>query len=296
MVSPPNVPNVSPSIQQAFNQLADSVNAALGQGGGSPTLIFRPGAPSTQVNVYDTWAALMAALAAVPNASDACVQIDDSLAPPSIPAGVWDMRGAPMQGPFTSTNTVTCDLEDGCVLQNLFRVRNFLTLNCKSTTVPALTLVGGVGLLLEVASTIQNDPASTVPAILVPANNTSIIACLTGGRVGNGTACAQVDLNSGLIILLDLMAGLADNSVVGAGSLIVLLTSPSATSFSSWPPVQPGIFGFLASSIQYAYLIGFSPPGLNPGNWLNAPPLDVNAAVERMADLLFALNGGNPIP
>lgn len=295
MITPPNVPNASPSIQQAFNQLADSVNAAIGQVGSS-TLIFRPGAPPTQANVYDTWAALMAALAAVPNASDACVQIDGSLAPPSIPAGVWDLRGAAMQGPFTSTNTVTCDLEDGCVLLNLFRVRNFLTLNCKSTTVPAITLPSGAGLLLEIASTIQNDPASTVPAVLVPANNTSIIVCLTGGRVGNGTACAQVDLNGALILLLDLMAGLADNSVVGAGSLLVALTSPSATTFSSWPPVQPGVAGILASSIQYAYLIGFNPPGLNPGNWLNAPPADVNQAVERMAALLFTLNGGNPIP
>lgn len=101
--------------------------------------IYRPLEPVPAGNVYNNWALLVAAAAMT--FGQKLVYFDDSLAPCSIPTGVWDLGsstiftgdvGRPsVSGPSPSPTPLTID--DGAVLQHVFEFKSLdITSNSKS--------------------------------------------------------------------------------------------------------------------------------------------------------------------
>ena len=290
MMTPPSVPGISPSLQQALNQVTDSMNNALGQVQSTTTLIFRPGAPSTQASVFATWPDLMRALAALPNGLGTFVQIDNSIMTPSIPAkplGTWDMRGATLQGSAASPATTLCDVEEGCVFENLHHTRNFLALNFKATMTPAIIMADGDLLFIEHGAMVRNDPASAIPGIKVGANESVMIVLMSGGVLGsNGGHVISIDPTSMAMVLIDELASISTDIAEGGGALFGVLISPTSQVFGTWPLVQPAV-----TAQSLSLVVG----GINPAFWLTNAPFTLVEAINRIAAVVYN-NGGNPIP
>jgi hypothetical protein len=104
----------------------------------------------------------------------------------------------------------------------------------------------------------------------------------------------SIDAGAFVIILLDALAGLANDTAIGAGTLGAFVTSQSAFINTPFPIVQSGIGTLVTLIFSFAQFVGYQ--GLNPGPWAGAPPTNVEDATNRMAALLQTLNGGVPIP
>jgi len=100
--------------------------------------VFQPGGVASG-NVYTVWATLVAAAAAFPGAK--LVYFDDTIAPCTIPAGVWDFASpAKFVGDVGRSITAITSLtiDDGAELRNVFEFRSLdITSNTKSQVITA---------------------------------------------------------------------------------------------------------------------------------------------------------------
>lgn len=259
------------------------------------TFVYRPGEVTPSGNVYNSWPSLYAAFSTTDGPR--VIQIDDSIVSPAvIPAGTYDLVGATLTGLFRGVQDTMCNLADGVVFLNMSIVSNTLVLNSLSTSVPVFTAGGQNIIFLERGSNIQNGVGSTVPFIFVPPGsvNPVIIVLTLGGGVGAGAVpTINVGAGSAALLVLDTLAELANNVIVGPGLAQVIVTSQSAFLNTPFPVVQAGVGTLFTLIFQFANFTGFS--ALSAGDWVGPAPTNVEQAINRMSALLVTLSGG-PIP
>jgi len=112
-------PVLSPSHQA-------TISVGIGQ------FIFRPGEPNPKANTYADWSQLVASALLIDGQN--LVYFDDSLAPCSIPAGVWDF-GSPslFWGNTQYPSGTPLTIDDGATILNVTRFQN-LNITSNSTT------------------------------------------------------------------------------------------------------------------------------------------------------------------
>ena len=202
-----------------------------GGAGGAASFVWRPGEPNPGGNVYATWPALAAALAAVPGAK--IVVVDPSLSTPAVVTpGTWPVPGVTFAGLPSQFGGVLVQLAPGAVLVDPWGLAHGLLLEGQSAGPAQITfsnLIPGspniflVGAACAVFSTTAN------PVFRVAANRALILAGVNGGTIGfpgmppgNGFPVAALDAPTAQVILgLDTYGVAAPDSVIGAGSLIV---------------------------------------------------------------------------
>lgn len=260
--------------------------------GTQTTFVFRPGAVNPVAPIYNDFNTLYAAFTL--SAGPRIVQIDNSIVDPVvIPAGSYP-EITTIVGTFSSNTKIICNLSDGVSFPGLINVANNVILVSQSTSIPVLDVSTDQRvLILERGAGIRNDPASTVPFVNITGPNQILLISLTGGEIGStGIHTAQAGPGSNIIIILDLFGSLSDDTLVGAGTAFILITSQSAFINTPSPQSQPAI-SFSSTVFDFANFISFQ--GLNPVNWVPPAPSNVEQAINRIADLLLVLNGG-PIP
>lgn len=265
------------------------------------TFVYRPGDPGPLApNVFTDWNTLYARMIQVEGFK--VIGIQDDFAVPVIPAGIYNLRGVTIQSSFDtpSGSPVQCELDDGVVFLNFREIRNNITLNSHATTVPVFTM-GTEPLIIEKGAGLKSDAAATVPFIHVPAGGgTGPIVLLSGGTFGGpgpASPTALVDAGANLGIILDLVAGLANDTVIGLGSLLIIVGSQSAFVNTPFPISQAGIGTLVVNIFSYAQLtqVDGLTAVLNPADWVGPKPTNVLDALNRMAATVAALNAG-PIP
>lgn len=280
-------------LEIVFRRAATAANFAAAN---QTTFVFRPGDPNPAQNVYTTWASLYAPFSLVQGPKT--IQFDNTFAPLSIPAGNYDLRNAALVGTRNLViPTTVCTLDDGVVFTNLNLITDLLTLVSRSTSVPVYTFTDSDFLLIQNASSVANDPLSTVPFFRVPAGlaiNPFITLDLGGGigNTGGGIHTVQVDAGASLQITLNDFASLQSDVLVGPGSVQAVVGTQSAFAQTPFPFFQPAIGTFSFFIFDFAGHVSFQ--GLNPTFWVPPPPDNVEQAINRLANQVFVLGG--PIP
>jgi hypothetical protein len=217
--------------------LAKLVNPADTRGLG-PTFVFRPGGVAA-VNVFTTWASLMAALLVVQGPK--VLQFDDSIVTPIIiPAGAYDLDSSTLSGNSSAahpTGFTDVEFADGVIFTNFSRyITGNLRLRTLATTTAPVTLtpaLGGIGIQLVVDG--ESALTTGVPA-------TKPFFEVTGGaffdvQVINGFVAAfaaqpvfHADAVSTFAITLGYEALLNNNTIAGAvGSAIFINVNDQET-------------------------------------------------------------------
>jgi len=131
--------------------------------GQSSLFIFRPGEPSPSGNVYSVWASLVTDAAAVKGPK--AVYFDNTLAPCSIPTGIWDFASC--------TYFFSCDdhpaqadvpltVDDGAVLRSVFHFGGSLAITSNSKSPVIVSPLPGARYTFSGTTTLtQADPAGT---------------------------------------------------------------------------------------------------------------------------------------
>jgi hypothetical protein len=260
--------------------------------------VYRPGDPSPNraANVFTDWNTLYAEVLKVQGYK--VIEIQNDFDPtPTIPAGVYDLRGVLLTASFnqTSGSVVICELDDGVQFLNFRDVRNNLILRSHSTTVPVFTMENEP-IIIERGGGITSAAGATVPFIRMIPGSTGAIILLTGGNIGTlpgATPTIQVDAGAGQTILLDLAANLVNGSIVGAGAAFVVVTSQSAFINTPMPILQPGVGVLVVNIFSLASLTQAT--GLIAGNWTPPTPTNVLDALNRLATAVSGILGA-PIP
>lgn len=214
--------------------------------------ILRPGGVEGGI-VYTSWTTLYAALAAVDG--DVVVQVDSSIAPASVPAGVWELGNrttfVPFKGlpgnpptPISFVNKLT--LTNGAVLRNLAAMRGPIALICTSTTTPNLDFTGSnITLFLAEGAHVLN--SGTAPAYRVTTPGQSFVTFISqsaGYDTSTNTPFIDVSVAATAYCLV------TDN--VNFGTTNFAIGIPAATLFflydaSVFPPPCPGFLGLLGA-------------------------------------------------
>jgi hypothetical protein len=187
-----------------------------GGGAGGGALVYSPGnpAPDPAAGIFDTWAAVVAAL----SADGATVAIDTTHQNPApVPAGVWAMRQARLQA-YRLDAIQNTDLRclDGAVLHDVREVKETLVLSSESTaavltfepgTAPLLILSRGGSLRAEVGA---------APLIDHQGPGQLTLAAIEGAEVGDGiTPVASVAVGATLFAVALAAARYSPNWAVG---------------------------------------------------------------------------------
>lgn len=277
-------------LESLFRLIRSAANLAASF---QTTFVFRPGDPNPTGNVYADWNALMARVAVIEGPK--AIEFQNDFATPLVPAGTYDLEDVTLQGDFTNLGggPILVNLASGVVFQNLHHLRWNVLLNSLSTTVPVITTDNNA-IVIEYGAGIQNDAASTVPAIFVPVGANGPIILTLGGTIGQfgGAATVTVDAGATVFIGLGSFAGLANDVIVGAGSAQVVVFEQAAFVNTPANITQAGVGTLVVLIFDFANFVGFT--GLVAGNWVAPPPTNVEDAINRIAAVLNANFG--PIP
>lgn len=255
--------------------------------------VFQPGGVASG-NIYDIWANLVAAAAAFPGTK--LVYFDNSIAPCTIPIGVWNFASATtfignfglpsVAGPSLSPTPLTID--DGAVLQNVFEFKSLdITSNSKSpvNTAPfpgarytfsgttKITQVDPVGEFIRSATGFVFSPVEIV--LLESAK------LLTGG--GPAINVTNPGANASIYAF--------DNSIVQPSTIAAaaLTVAGFTVDSASIAIAQPGVFGgilpvtLLSAAARVSY-----------DDTLALPPLGVTEVQAAIDALKGGAIAGNP--
>ena len=254
------------------------------------TIVLRPGDPDPAVNVFLNWSD---AYNATKSQGLKILQIDDSLVSPVvIPPGVYDLHDVVLSGDISKPGTGTTTemvLLDGVVFSRFGEITNKLRLRSLATTVPVHTITNDSFFISSRGATFES--VGSQPFFRVPAGVINpFFAEILGGGFSGTTPVLEIGAGATVSMILSEFSALPNNIVVGAGQLFVLVSSQAAYVNTPNPIIQ-GV-STTAVNFFYAQLTQYAPN--NPGNWVGAPPANVQDALDRMAALLVANYG--PIP
>jgi hypothetical protein len=280
------------------------IGSSVAGGGGAPPpvnvapeFIFRPGVPPSG-NVYDDWATLMTAYAAVD--APAVVWFDSRFAPIVLPAGAWSApyqmhwRGISLIAGFSSPTLVT--LADGFSLaiptgSVPLRIGDSVIVASLATAagsgvVPFAPTVGGGVLLLAYGGVIRAD--GDLPILAIPADpNPTIIALFAGGTVRFGAAPAvTIPANVTTIVVGMAVCEVDAGTFSGPGTLAGFFGTANPDMRVNAAD-QPGVGSVIQFFGTVASLTGYTAA---PADWVAPPPVTLAAAVDRIAAAL------GPIP
>lgn len=249
------------------------------------TFVFRPGGIAGG-NVYTDWNALYAVMSTVEGPK--WLEVDSSLAPAIVPAGVWDFSDVDLRGHLGDVSSaMELQFADGATATNLAHVTQVLTLTALGTT-PVMTLSapGQYVLLIREGSTIQ--ASGTAPFFDVASATTELTIAMEYGCRLQNTGYEVIELSAvGAFaqVIGCQISTLAQDTIRGiAGTTLELLADAS----SFLDPIQTNFVGtltrqFLDNALQVAYDL----PPLNTG-----APGNVALALDQAS---YVLQGaGNP--
>jgi hypothetical protein len=232
----------STDVQSAINELANL--------SGVPVFVFRPSA-GTSGNIYDDWFALMGTVVQVlPHRP--MIVFDDTFAPCTVPAGVWDLTGVTLAGRstllFGGPTGTSVTLADGCVFLNLERVTGHLDLISISMA-PVFSCIGTQNyLVIEEGSSLR---ATGTDSFLSVASATLTVELRDGAKFLAGPSpvlqndppggTAVLIINDGAVVEADTLGG-----TIG-GTWTVIFRSP-AHQFSG---TQTGLTDVLTRRYEY---------------------------------------------
>ena len=281
---------------------------------GAVSFLFQPGG-TAGANVFTTWVALYAAV----NALDGIrtVQVDDSIAPATVPAGAYDLSGWVLAGTFQASTltsfTPVLTFETGATITDLpDLVTLSLTLESASTSPVYAFDTAPSDLVLDLGAQVQSG-AGAAPFLSSPAGSTGLAFLGDNCRIGDGTNAAWSVVAGATAYLLQLpFSVLNTNALTGTGTVSAQValgatcntTQPALTGALNRVTIRAYEVDGSAGSPAYSFLstptsgmyrdpttgnVGASPGLLyvpaTPFNWV-APPTAVGPAL----DLLVAPN------
>ena len=228
-------------------------------GGGSACLVFQPGGGGVGPVVFDTWAGVVAQLAALKAAAggpEGCyeIQIDDSVVTPAvIPAGgPYDLTDTALIG--ASDRLAVCDVADGASFTGLRTFRGNLTVNNLNTvTSPVADLLSGDTLTFDDANVecaVGAVPFFTTP--LIGGGGLLFASFENGGQIGLGTAVPVIDLAvaGSIFIPVNRIGGIQRGSLSSIAGSLILVQVISRGAILGAPSSFPAVLGTISISVS----------------------------------------------
>lgn len=288
-----------------------------GAAGGSPgssrpvlDFIYDPTTPTSGM-VFQTWAALAAVIAALPEWCRPRITVRSSAIVPfaGMPPAGWDMRGAILRSRNPATGQVSLSIEDNAALRDVSEVTDGLLIICEPSTVYNVfrftSLLPGEPNVIAWRNGAAFANLGSVAAITtpggVPASSLIWVQDLAGTASAPVSTAPWVsvsgaDLLVGSQIVCGVSGQLPDNWCSGAGNLLY------HNGVDSRVPLTPGFTGTLLPVVFSARApnVVYS-PGV-PANWTVVPD-DVAEALDALAALsvqprsqVFAASGTFVVP
>jgi len=218
-------------------------------------LIYRPGSGAAGPTVFDTWAGIVAQLAATRAANGGgcyAIMIDDAIVSPAvIPAGTYDMTDVTLLG-RSDQQTMTTVVE-GVQFTKLRKISDQLMIEFTGATPPVSDFVVGAGLLDLFVMDIHSAVTCSGTGAFFRASNTGgipVVALLNASLIATGSAPAIEVAAAGVIFgIAGLDFGsLQQNTIKGvAGSSLILGILSSSAVLSEQ---QPAFLGALDPASQ----------------------------------------------
>lgn len=283
-------------------------NTGGGGGGARATFVLRPGGVADPANgVFTTWATAQAAASAAEGQKLISVEPITPATSVNIgPAAAYDMEGIRLAGPITTGALM--DIDDGVTFTNWSGGTDWLELDFNGTVLPLFTIdTGGGGATYRMVSGRSATWRSLSTAEVVRVTNSSFLAMdldegTTIGTFGDGGGNEAFGVpGAGDTIQFNVSDAVTinDNNVARAGNLGSALVSilGGQTLFGSVffggtiSPLQPNLAGggFFAVFGTQAFQAPVPAFWGGPG-----PPISNEAAINRMAAVLFANFGAIP--
>ena len=219
-----------------------------GGGGSSPfsSIVYRPGGVSG-VNVYATWAEVMAAF----NALSGLVRIgiDDSIVSPAVVSADSDLQAravfvpARQQSPLVAPPTLT--VADGRQILNPAGVDGFVRLLANSTVVRPIAFSAGAAHLFELSNGARFENAGATPAFQIAGADQLVLTAFGGSYVTSTGPASVIDLAGTAVLRLFAFDGTtfaSPNVVTGAAGTSLFFARDATVPPLSFAPPFGGTF------------------------------------------------------
>jgi hypothetical protein len=237
-----------------------------------PSFVFRPGGVQTG-NVYTSWAAVAAAIAATPGRR--WLLVDSTIAAAHMTAGgPYDLDNIEISGQNTGgTESLVIDV-GATFTSTSMKLTNGIDIASNATSTPWTTSTF-TELVLEFAATLVCN-AGAAPFLRVTAAGTfSDLFLQNTSGLGDGTHnVVTIDAGQELVVRPDL-ALLAAHATTGAGTCQVFAHAESIIN------LPQDVTTFTVTNVAVAPQVAYTPAV--PGNWAGAAPATVQAALDRIA-------------
>lgn len=192
--------------------------------GTTAVFVFQPGGVAG-ANVYTDWPSLMAAVGAV--AGVKTVEIDATIAAAQVPAGTWNVDGVEFRNRQTANagTTLLTFLQGAVFAFEELRINGLLQFVNTSTN-PVVVSTTGVVIRCQFSGSIVCN-AGAAPFFQV-SGGTNVLFLTNQGFIGDSThAVVTVDAGQNLVVSIPADGGANAGSIVGAGSILAVLSSDS---------------------------------------------------------------------
>jgi hypothetical protein len=125
---------------------------------------YKPSAPVQTQNVFKTWPALMAAIAALPDGSVPSITFVESVTinTTGMPVGGWNLRLATIKSLIPATGNTVVDVLDGVIFDNLLDIENGLQVQFNPTTAGSFNFHSPIGAGIGSTTTFSGQNTSGV--------------------------------------------------------------------------------------------------------------------------------------
>lgn len=261
-----------------LGKVENDARQALSRAGAGSTLaraleysfVYRPGGVAGG-SVFTTWPTLMAAVALAQGPK--LIEVDASLAPAHVPAGLWNLNDVG----FTANMLDTLVLDNGAVFvaTGTFSIDVNVTLESESAAAIVTVAPGTTVLLYAANGASWVSDAGAAPFFHVPAGATLDATFYTGAFAGDGVHHVfQVDAGGTLNSNSFGGGGMEPNAVAGAGAWNLAL---GADGFNGQPQGIAPTITIFGEAAQCEYVPN------NVAHWSGVAPTSVANALDRIA-------------
>lgn len=286
------IPSINDLLDtKAFNILFNQYINLNGGGSSASRLVFRPGLPSVEPNVFNDFDALYAAFLTTIGLVDVVIDAIAVGGTVTIPATQqYDFQNrAQFSGIFYPqfANNTVINFVNGSKLRGVYSFINSINLSSVSNT-PVITISDLDIVIFDRGTRVIGGAAS--PMIEVNNTSQSVIVLNRNSSIEPGlTVIDMVGASAAILVLFD-ASYVAQDTITGAlASLILRFSCSSANQLLP----QAGFLGTIITQ-QNSQSLNVDCSSLSPANWAGTPT-NVLDALERLATAVSGLLGG-PIP
>lgn len=286
------IPSISDLLDtKAFNILFNQYINLNGGGSSASRLVFRPGLPSVEPNVFsdfdDLYAAFLTTIGLVDVVIDA-IAVGGTVTIPATQPYDFQSR-AQFSGIFYPQffNNTNINFVDGCKLKGVYSFINSINLSSVSNT-PVITISDSELVIFDRGTRVIGGALS--PMIEVNNTSQSVMVLNRNSSIEPGFTVVDLVGASAMVIVPFDASYVAQDTISGA--LATLILRFSCSSANQFLP-QAGFLGTLITQLN-SQSLNVDCSALSPGNWAGTPT-NVLDALERLATAVSGLLGG-PIP